>query len=314
MTETTLTERYIAAAMRTVPEAQRRDLATELRGSIDDQIDARVEAGEERADAERAVLTELGDPDKLAAGYTGRALHLIGPKYFLDWLRLVKLLLWIAVPAVAFALALAQAIGGASLGEIVGSAIGAAISVAVNVLFWVTLVFAIMERNGAKTLSDRWTPDDLPEPRQRGAGVGDVVGAFIGLLAAAAALMWDHFIGFVPGMDVSFFSESLWPVGVTYALLILAADAILLIVVHAARRWTPALAIVSALLTVALAGPAIWLLANGQLLNPEFFPTILPSGGDDVQGIMTVIIGFAIAGSAIWGIIDTFRKAFARPI
>lgn len=314
MTETTLTERYIAAAMRTVPEAQRGDLATELRGSIDDQIDARVEGGEDRADAERTVLTELGDPDKLAAGYTGRPLHLIGPKYFLDWLRLVKLLLWIAVPAVAFALALAQALGGASLGEIVGSAIGAAISVAVNVLFWVTLVFAIMERNGAKTLSDRWTLDDLPEPRQRGAGVGDVVGAFIGLLAAAAALMWDHFIGFVPGMDVSFFSESLWPVGVTYALLILAADAILLIVVHAARRWTPALAIVSALLTVALAGPAIWLLANGQLLNPEFFPTILPSGGEDVQGIMTVIIGFAIAGSAIWGIIDTFRKAFARPI
>jgi len=314
MSDTSLTDRYIAAAMRTVPEAQRGDLATELRGSIDDQIDARIDAGEDRADAERAVLTELGDPDRLAAGYTGRPLYLIGPGYFLDWLRLVKLLLWIAVPAVAFALALAQAIAGASFGEVVGSVVGAAISVAVNVLFWVTLVFAIMERNGAKSSSGGWTTDDLPEPRQRGAGIGDVVGAFIGLLAAAAALMWDHFIGFVPGMDVSFFSESLWPFGVTYALVILALDAILLIVVHAARRWTPTLAVVSAVLTLALAVPALLLLVDGQLLDPDFFPTVLPEGGEDVQGIITVIIGFAIAGSAIWGIIDTFRKAFSRPV
>ncbi len=46
MTATSLTDRYVAAAMRTVPEKQRDDLGTELRASIDDQIDARVENGE----------------------------------------------------------------------------------------------------------------------------------------------------------------------------------------------------------------------------------------------------------------------------
>ncbi len=65
--------------MRTVPEKQRADLSAELRASIADQIDARVESGESRDAAERAVLIELGDPDALAAGYTDRPLHLIGP-------------------------------------------------------------------------------------------------------------------------------------------------------------------------------------------------------------------------------------------
>ena len=66
--------------MRTVPEKQRADLSAELRASIDDQIDARVDDGEAPEAAERAVLTDLGDPDKLAAGYTDRPLHLIGPR------------------------------------------------------------------------------------------------------------------------------------------------------------------------------------------------------------------------------------------
>ena len=83
MTSTaTLTDRYVDAAMRTVPEAQRADLAAELRASIDDQIEARIEQGEQQGDAERAVLIELGDPDRLAAQYTDRPLWLVGPRYF----------------------------------------------------------------------------------------------------------------------------------------------------------------------------------------------------------------------------------------
>ena len=62
--------------------------------------------------AERAVLTDLGDPDKLAAGYTDRPLHLIGPRYYLDWWRLLKLLLWIVLPCAAFGVALGQTLAG----------------------------------------------------------------------------------------------------------------------------------------------------------------------------------------------------------
>ena len=62
MTEVTLTDRYIDATVRSVPERQRADLSAELRSSIADQIEARVEGGADPAEAERAVLTALGDP------------------------------------------------------------------------------------------------------------------------------------------------------------------------------------------------------------------------------------------------------------
>ena len=100
MSTTSLTDRYVDAAMRTVPENQRDDLAAELRASIDDQVEARVEQGDARDAAERAVLTDLGDPEKLAAQYTDRPLWLVGPRYYLTWWRLTKLL-WAIVPACA---------------------------------------------------------------------------------------------------------------------------------------------------------------------------------------------------------------------
>ena len=61
---TNLIDRYVDAAMRTVPDKQRADLAAELRASIEDQVDARVTEGEERDAAEREVLTALGDPEQ----------------------------------------------------------------------------------------------------------------------------------------------------------------------------------------------------------------------------------------------------------
>src|SRR5690625_6334720 len=56
------------------------DVRAELTTSITDAIDARTEQGEDPETAERAVLTELGDPAVLAAEYVDRPLHLIGPR------------------------------------------------------------------------------------------------------------------------------------------------------------------------------------------------------------------------------------------
>ncbi len=137
MNTTSLTDRYIAAAMRTVPEKQRADLGAELRTSIDDQIDARVDAGEARDAAERAVLTDLGDPEALAAGYTERSLYLIGPRYYLEWWRLLKILWWIVVPLAALGIALGQVLSGAAFGEIISSAVVGAFTVALHIGFWV---------------------------------------------------------------------------------------------------------------------------------------------------------------------------------
>jgi hypothetical protein len=78
---TSLTDRYVHVTVRNLDEGQRHDVEQELRGTIEDMVDARLDAGAaaSRDDAERAVLVELGDPMRLAAEYTGRPLHLIYP-------------------------------------------------------------------------------------------------------------------------------------------------------------------------------------------------------------------------------------------
>jgi len=67
-----LTERYVQAALRGLPPQQRSDIERELRTSIADAVDAKMEAGSDAAVAEREALTELGDPARLAAGYADR--------------------------------------------------------------------------------------------------------------------------------------------------------------------------------------------------------------------------------------------------
>lgn len=316
MTATSLTDRYVAAAMRTVPEKQRDDLGTELRASIDDQIDARVDDGEPHGAAERAVLTELGDPDKLAAGYTERPLYLIGPRYFLEWWRLLKLLLLIVLPAAAFGIALAQTLEGEGIGPIIGVVVTTLITVAVNLCFWTTLVFAIVERTGAGagTGLTEWTVDQLPEPRQSGAGFSDMIASLVFLVIAAGVIIWDLTIGFVVGVvpptdaPLSFLNPALWPWWIAGLFVVMALEATLAVVVYLVGRWTPLLAVVNAVLALAVAVPALILLSQGMLLNPDYFPTIIPEDAAVVSAIVSVVTGFGIAVIAIWDIVDVTLK------
>lgn len=312
----TLTERYVQAVTRTIPEAQRDDVAAELRASVADQLDARIESGEDAGPAERAVLSALGDPDKLAAEYVDRPLHLIGPRYYLEWWRLLKLLLWIVVPLAAFGIALGQTLAGEGIGTIVGSAIGGTLSVAVHLAFWTTLVFVIIERSerardAVSSSLTRWSVDDLPEIQHTGASFADVVASIVFLVLAAAALIWDQLVGavYLDGRWMSFLSPELWPWALGALLVIMGIEGSLQIVVYLQRRWTLPLAVMNAVLTVAVVVPAIVLLWQGMLLNPEFWLTVIPDDGEKVFGIISVITGFAIVGLGVWDIIDAFLKA-----
>lgn len=325
----TLTDRYVDAAMRTVPEKQRADLADELRASIADQIDARVDAGEPADDAERAVLTDLGDPDKLAAGYTGRLLWLIGPRYYLLWWRLLKLLLAIVLPLAAFGVALGQSLTGHELGAIIGSTIGITIEVGVHLFFWLTVVFAIIERVAHADAQNSgraergslvpWTVDYLPDARYTGASFADLVASLILIVVTVAAVLWDHFIGFVvfasrAGEEpLSILDRGLWPWWIGGLFVIFGLRAILQVVVFLRGRWTAALAACSAVLGLIIAVATLWLLAQGHLINPEFWITLIPNDGETVAQIMAIVIGLGIAGVAVWDPIDAWFKARRTP-
>ena len=125
------------------------------------------------------MLIELGDPDKLAAGYTDRPLHLIGPRYYLD------------VVAAAEAAAVdrarrsppsgsrsARPSRGASFGEVVGSTVvGRDRRRSCTSCFWTTLVFAILERSepvatARRSLAAVDASTSSPSRANRGARLG----------------------------------------------------------------------------------------------------------------------------------------------
>lgn len=312
----TLTDRYIDAATRSIPEKQRPDIAAELQERISDEIDGRLAAGDTPDAAERAVLTELGDPDKLAAEYLDRPLYVIGPRYYLTWWRLLKLL-WAIVPVcAAFGVSLGLVIDGQSFGKILGTVIPVVIQTIVNIGFWTTLVFFVIERTTKSAdigLVGEWTLDRLPERRTKGAGFGDLITALILLAAIAGAVLWDHFIGFVylgrEGGWMPFLSADLWPwwIGGLFALLVL--EALLALAVYLRGRWDMMLATVNLVLNIAITVPALWLLGRQQLLNQDFFPAIIPESAETVTTVLAALFGFGIAAVAIWDSIDGYLKA-----
>lgn len=299
----TLTERYIAAAVKSLPPDTQKDVRDELAASIADAVEARIEHGEPAAEAERAVLAELGDPAVLAAGYAERPLHLIGPRYYLAWWRLLKLLLWIVPASVFGALALGLSLADEPIGTIIGQSLGVAISVAVHLCVWVTVVFVIFERTGADT-GVEWTLDDLPEPEERTAGRVDLIASLVLLGLFAGAVLWDGLFGFsrAGGESMPVLAPGLWPWWAAALLALLAAEALLAVLVFARGRWTAPLAIANTAVSAVFISWVLTLLGRQQLINPEFIDRVLLANGvdQDALRILAILLGFFAVGISAW--------------
>jgi hypothetical protein len=311
---TSLTDRYVWAAARSVPEAQRTDFGRELRERIGDAIDARVERGAVPADAEHAALVELGDPLALAASYVDRPLQLIGPKYFLVWWRLLKLLLGIVVPIAAAGVLLAQVLSGAEVGDVVGTTVSTAIQVFVNLCFWVTLVFAVLERSpGASVPASTWTPEQLPQPRDdaRAGRLGDLIASLVFLGLFAVAIVWQQFgVVWIGGerQPIPVLDPALWSFWIPWFLVLLLLEAVFAIFIYL-RGWTWLMAGLNVLLNAAFTIPAVWLFVTGQLFAPEFVEAIGWPWGDASDITATVVL-IGVIGVSVWDVVDGFIKAW----
>jgi hypothetical protein len=326
MTSTSLTERYIYAATRSVPEKSRDDLRAELEASIADAIDARIEGGQHSAAAERDVLTEMGDPDRLAADYSDRPAYLIGPRYYFEWLRLVKLLFAIILPIATAGVALGQLIagsanGGVVVGDVIGSVVVAAMTISLHLAFWPTLIFAILERNHGSSLLETnaataagpwapWTLERLPEIRPKGLGVADLVATLVYVALLIGALLWDQLVGFVfvDGAGVPIIDPALWSLWLPVLLIALIGEAVFAIVLHRVGRWTAGLAAANAVLALVFALPIIWLVTQNALFNPAFFPAVAGADAAEASQIVGIVVACTAAAVAVWDIVDGIIK------
>ncbi len=317
----TLTDRYVHAVTRRIPEDQRDDVAEELRGSIADRVEA---LGHERPDltdaaAEHAALEELGDPDRLAAGYTGRRLQLIGPELYPSYVRVLRSVLVSAVPSVAIVIAIVGALAGDSVGAVIGSTVWIAFTVAVQVAFWITLAFALTERGTSSdslrsSMNVEWTPEQLPDlPQQARGSIGELVSSLVWLGLIGGAIVWQHYRSPVRDGDehLPLLDPDLWSFWLPLILVLLVAEMVFEVVKYRAGRWSPTLATVNVVLAGVFAAPFVYLAATDQLLNPAAVAEIQEGwAGFDPGTANTVVIVTALVIWA-WDSVDGWRRTRA---
>lgn len=316
----TLTDRYVHAATRHLPEDQRADVGDELRGSIADRVDSlRASSGLTGEQAEYAAIEELGDPDRLAAGYSGKRLQLIGPELYPSYIRVLKAVLVTVVPIVAVVIAVVEAIEGGSAGSIIGQSIWTAINVALQIAFWITLTFVVVERGSSpdkmeESLGVEWTPDKLPDvPHGSRGSLGEMVMSLVWLAIVGVAIVWQQFRSPIEsdGDHLPLLDPDLWSFWLPLILVLLVAEMAFEVVKYRAGSWSRGLATANVVLGAIFAAPIVYLAATDKLLNPAAVSEIQEgwSGFDpDITNTVVIITAVLIW---LWDSIDGWRKALA---
>ncbi|MBD8507134.1 hypothetical protein HT102_11600 [Hoyosella sp. G463] len=298
---TDLSDRYAWAVARHVPPALRADINADVRALIEAAV-ARQDAGDP-LQAEREALIELGDPHHLAAAYTGSPQHLIGPAFYFDYIRLIKLLAAIVLPIAALAISLPLIIATPDdhLAVLAGTAWGTAM-VAIQLLFWTTLVFVLLDRHASRSRDTRWRPEQLP---RAGASSQRADAAFSVLAVAALIvfLVWQQLARETPFVDPELWRAWL-PIILGLAVLMLVLQSLRL----ARGAWTTPLGILHVLADVALLATVAHAATRSSLINPAYAEQAgVPQAS---PWIIVTLIGAFIIGDII-GVIADLRRARA---
>lgn len=303
MTANPLTERYVHEVVRRIPTDQRDDVAEELRAAIADTAEA-------RGATEREVLTEMGDPIRLAARYADRPLALIGPDLYPAYARTLKVLLAGVLPVVVAVSMAVEVLDGGGVASAIGGGIGALLTVGAQMIAWLTAVFAVVERSRALDRlfrdTEGWTPDDLPDaPRTEKAGAGVLASAALSTLLLAL-IVWQHVAepyradgDRMPVLDPALWSGWIWPI-----LAGLAGTVLFELVRLAVHRWTVPLAAAYAAAEALFAFSLIWVLHEQALFNPDFLATVNDGKGWTVPESLytgTILVVLAVSATEVVG-------------
>jgi hypothetical protein len=297
---TTLIDRYVNTVLRRVPEQQRTDIDRELRTSIEDAVDARVAGGAPQESAVEETLLELGDPDRLADGYSDRKQYLIGPELFPAWQRVTTMLLSIVLPIVVVVLTTLRTLADPSIGTAIGTAVSTIIMVGAHMAFWTTLVFAILERSDVARAelpgqSGRpWSLDDLPRYESRAISLGELATAIIWPVLLIVALILQQFTF----TDQPVLNPDNWTFWWPYLIVVLILEAIYAVWLFRRNAWTHLVTAVNAVLAILFAAPVIWLLQTERFFNPEWVATLDWGTTEPLTWLTRIITAIAVVGMA----------------
>lgn len=330
-----LIEVYIQEVTRRLPEKNREDIALELRSTIEDML------SDDYCEEEvKKVLEKLGSPVTLASRYRDRPMYLIGPRYFDVYVTLLKMILPIAI-IISLISVIAEyfvdyngqgAVINVAL-DITGFGIWRMIEVGIQTFFWLTLVFAVIERTDKGkdeqplTASlKKWKPDDLKNiayiPKKKSISKFEVFGSLMWTAIWATIYFYaDHLVGIYRGgenrlefITPAFNQEVLlqyWPI----VLIVICLEIILAIYKLINSLWTIGMAISNAILQLISTIFFIVIFINPNLITQNFITDMTDlleiTSNQLISWIISGSIFFFIVSAAI-SVFDGFRKARIR--
>lgn len=204
---------YIQEVTRRLPEKNREDISLELRSTIEDML-----PDDYSEDEVKDALEKLGSPAALASGYRDQPMHLIGLRYFDLYVSLFKMILPIAAVVALISMIAEYFIGFEGEKDVInivllmlGEGIWRMIEAGIQVFFWLTLIFAIIERTDKgkdqQPLSaslEKWTPNDLKNlpyiPREKAVSKLEVFGYLMWTAIWATLYFYaNHLVGIYEG-------------------------------------------------------------------------------------------------------------------
>lgn len=288
----------------------------------------------------KAVLEKLGSPVTLASGYRDRPMHLIGPRYFDVYVTLLKMILPIATVISLISVIAEYFIGYNGQDTVInvvlnilGYGIWRMVEVGIQTFFWLTVVFAVIERiykgKDEKPLTSslmKWTPDDLKNiayiPKKKAISKCEVFGNLM-WLAIWATLYFHayHLVGVYEGggdgleLIASAFNQEVllqyWPIVV----IVIGLEIALSIYKLIKGQWTKRMAISNTVLQLIGTIVFIVILINSNLLSQDFIMYMTDLFTITANQFTAWITGggiFLFMVSAAISVYDGFRNARIR--
>jgi hypothetical protein len=321
-TDPTLTDRYLDVVAHEVPHDRRDEVVAQLRASLAREVTARTARGTSLDEAEREALEALGNPRRVADRAAGPR-WLIGPRVYPDYLRVLRLVLVIALPIVATVVAISTALAGQNLAGVAGSALAAVANTGVMATFWVSVVFAVLDRAGGSLHPEHetWSVADLPAPVRHRVSLGDTIGGIVMAVLLIAVVLWPwQYVPSVGAEPVPVLSADLRPEVTALLVAVLVAGIALDVVVYLVGRWTVLLAALTTLLDVVFAGVVITVVASSSLFDPAFVAALASSpvlDGSQADSVVSAlgtglawVVGIVCAADAVTAWVKAVR---ARP-
>lgn len=301
-----LIEQYLYDVVRRLPEKQRKDIEQELRTLIEDMIEERLDREEapgtgygqtggtnqeesRREECVKAVLSELGNPLKLAGSYLGENACLISGEYYDSYcfvLKIVLICVGAGIIAASIVSILADGISTGMTSDLWNSLVNiVSLPMALVTAFGiVTLIYAVMERNQVKVRAgeEPWTLEKLPQIPYKKAVIhkGDCVAGivFTALLAIILIAVPQLFGARIRQGDelvsIPMFNLSIWNQVLPFFMIAIIAGIVDESVKLAAGRYNYTVMLVNIVSNVINGAAAIIIFKGFPIWNMNFAPVL----------------------------------------